>query len=211
MVQLQLDTTARTLRAVNTPPPFGKQAKGIAIDSLGNIWVASGGDDYVYAFERDGTPIGQYNAGQIWGPWGVAIDGNDNVWVANFGPLRFKNTFTGRLTHLAGANPETRPEGTTTGYVLSPAKTGYTLPTQGEPVLLADLTPLYGLDGPAVTIPFMRNTACNIDAAGNVWCCNNWKPIFNLDLIGDPLECEEANPGGDGMVIFVGMAKPVTP
>lgn len=208
MVQLKLDPVARKITAVKTPPPFGKQAKGIAIDSVGNIWVASGGDDYVYAFESDGTPIGQYNAGQIWGPWGVAIDGDDSVWVANFGPLAFGNQFTGRLTHLVGANQEKWPQGTSTGYVLSPAKTGYTLPTQGAPVLLADLTPLYGDDGPAVTIPFMRNTACNIDAAGNVWCCNNWKPIFTLDLVGDPFEGEAANPGGDGMVIFVGMAKP---
>src|SRR5204863_6404486 len=95
-----------------------------------------------------------------------------------------------------------------TGDVLSPPNTGYTVPNQGDPILLADLTPLYGDQGPTIYIPFMRVTAVNVDAAGNVWCCNNWKPIFTLDAVGDPLEGEAANPGGDGMVIFVGLAKP---
>jgi hypothetical protein len=207
LVQLQLDTAAGQLTVKRKSPPFGKTAKGIAIDSLGNIWVASGGDGYVYAFTSDGTQIGRYNAGAIDGPWGVAVDGNDNVWVANFGPLQ-PGTFTGRLTHLAGANEATRPQGTSTGDVLSPPSTGYTLPNEGDEILLADLTPLYGPSGPTMYIPFMRVTAVNFDAAGNIWCCNNWKPVFLLDLVGDPLKDEQANPGGDGMVIFVGMAKP---
>ena len=37
--------------------------------------------------------------------------------------------------------------------------------------------------------------------AGNVWVTNNWKPSGLNDLI--------KNPGGDGMVIFVGLAAPV--
>lgn len=162
----------------------------------------------MYAFTSDGTQIGRYNHGQIDGPWGVTIDGNDNVWVANFGELGFHGAFTGRLTHLAGANEATRPKGTNPGDVLSPPKTGYTLPNQGNEILLANLQPLYGQDGPTMFIPFMRVTALNFDAAGNIWCCNNWKPIFLLDAIGDPVDHAASNPGGDGMVIFVGMAKP---
>jgi hypothetical protein len=201
LLLLKLNTSTREF-TVPTKQPCGKTAKGIALDSQGNVWVASGGDGYVYAFQSDGTPIDKYNSGQISGPWGVAVDGNDNVWVANFGLLKIGDTFTGRLTQLAGAT------GTNTGAVLSPPDTGYTVPNQGEQILLADLTPLYGENGPTVKIPFMRVTAVNIDAAGNVWCCNNWKPIFTDDAIGHPLEGEAANPGGDGMVIFVGMAKP---
>lgn len=45
----------------------------------------------------------------------------------------------------------------------------------------------------------MRITNCCIDQAGNVWTINNWKPNFDLDM---------DNPGGDGIVIFVGLAKP---
>jgi hypothetical protein len=48
----------------------------------------------------------------------------------------------------------------------------------------------------------MRTTGVNIDQAGNVWACNNWKPNFELD------HEENGNPGGDGMVIFLGVAKP---
>src|SRR5436190_6322933 len=174
LLLLQLDTSTRAF-TVLTKQPCGKTAKGIALDSKGNVWVASGGDGYVYAFQADGTPIGQYDQGQISGPWGVFADGNDNVWVANFGLLKFGDEFTGRVTHLAGANENMRPKGTNTGDVLSPPNTGYTVPNQGDPILLADLTPLYGDQGPTIYIPFMRVTAVNVDAAGNVWCCNNWK------------------------------------
>lgn len=47
-------------------------------------------------------------------------------------------------------------------------------------------------------IPMMRTTGLAIDQAGNVWTANNWKPDFDVDI--------KSNPGGDGMVIFVGLA-----
>ena len=47
----------------------------------------------------------------------------------------------------------------------------------------------------------MRQTGVEIDQAGNLWSINNWKPLFGIDTIG-------MNPGGDGIVIFVGMAPP---
>ena len=37
------------------------------------------------------------------------------------------------------------------------------------------------------------------DRAGNVWTLNNYKPNFDIDLV---------NPGGDGILIFVGLAPP---
>jgi len=37
-----------------------------------------------------------------------------------------------------------------------------------------------------------------IDSSGNVWVPNNWENI--------PIP---ANPGGDGLVVFVGLAPPV--
>jgi hypothetical protein len=39
-----------------------------------------------------------------------------------------------------------------------------------------------------------------IDPYGNVWTINNWKLDFDIDIT--------SNPGGDGMVIFVGLARP---
>jgi hypothetical protein len=44
----------------------------------------------------------------------------------------------------------------------------------------------------------MRLTGIAIDPAGNVWVPNNWKRVPDL-----------ANPGGDGMIVFVGVAAPV--
>jgi hypothetical protein len=43
-----------------------------------------------------------------------------------------------------------------------------------------------------------RNTAATIDPSGNVWVTNNW--------LLDPVQ---TNPGGDGMVVFIGLAAPV--
>ena len=63
--------------------------------------------------------------------------------------------------------------------------------------------PLYGLPpargGPSFA-PMMRQTNVVIDRAGNIWALNNWKPDFDIDLC--------CNPGGDGVVIFVGLAAP---
>jgi hypothetical protein len=178
----------------------GKTLKGVVVDSQGTVWVGSGGDDFVYALEPDGTLIGGFDGGGVSGPWGLGLDGDDNVWVANFGALRPGDIFSGRLTQLAGANPATRPPGTSLGDPISPA-TGYTLPSAGAEVLLHDGTPLYAGDGPPCFEPMMRTTGLNVDAAGNVWTCNNWKPSFDID--------RDTNPGGDGMVIFIGLAKPL--
>ena len=182
---------------------IGKVMKGIVIDSEGNLWVASGGDDHVYRFDRNGYLLGGYQGGGVYGPWGICLDGDDNVWVGNFGPLEIGSVVHGRLTQLAGVNVD----GALIGDGLTP-QTGYTLPTGGSPVTLHDTTPLYGADGPPCFIPMMRTTGVAVDAAGNVWTCNNWKPDFDID-IGNPATGKPGNPGGDGMLIWVGLAKPV--
>lgn len=181
---------------------IGKVMKGVQIDAKGNVWVGSGSDHHVYVFDANGALIGGYQGGGINGPWGIALDGADNLWVGNFGPLEVGTVFHGRLTQLAGANA--------TGYLFGDAMTpptGYTLPSAGCPVLLADGTPLYGEGGPDCFIPMMRTTGLGVDAAGNVWTCNNWKPNFDVD-IGDPFTNTAGNPGGDGMLIWLGLATP---
>jgi hypothetical protein len=90
------------------------------------------------------------------------------------------------------------------GDPISP-ETGYTLPSGGDQVRLASEKPLYTpLNVPSYK-PLMRATATEIDMAGNVWVTNNWKPS-GLNDIGT-----SGNPGGDGMVIFIGLAAPVKP
>ncbi len=66
---------------------FGKQLRGLSVDSRGNAWVTSQGEDAVYAVSATGTVLGKFTGGGIIGPWGTSIDGEGNVWVANFGPL----------------------------------------------------------------------------------------------------------------------------
>jgi hypothetical protein len=43
-----------------------------------------------------------------------------------------------------------------------------------------------------------RVTGVSIDSSGNVWLCNNWLQV--------PVQ---TNPGGDGLVVFIGLAAPV--
>jgi hypothetical protein len=187
------------------PKQVGAANKVIAVDSLGNAWLASGGDSTVYHLDRDGKVVGAYTGvGGIDAPWGLCVDGDDHVWVGNFGVLGPESDYTyAGLTQLAGANPATRPAGMNTGDPISPP-TGYTLPSAGEPVLLHNGQPVYE-DGTECYTPLMRATSCQIDQAGNVWVVNNWKPDFGSDF-----SPRFGNPGGDGSVIFVGLAKPPT-
>jgi hypothetical protein len=176
----------------------GKVTKALAADSHGNAWVPSGGDDTVYLVTPEGTQTG-FTGGGILGPWGIAIDGDDEVWVANFGRMGVTEDYTDAcISKLAGVRS---PSGLPAGTAISPP-TGYTLPSAGAPVTLPDGSPLYK-DGTPCHSPLMRQTAVQIDAAGNVWACNNWKPRFGTDF-----PPQHGNPGGDGIVIFVGLAKP---
>lgn len=181
----------------------GSSLKGLAVDSQGNAWVASLDDDSVYGIRPDGSLIGQFQGGGVIGPWDVTVDGDDNLWVSNFGLLAVTNTFAdGRLSKLCGIDRAACPPGAKTGDPISPS-TGFTMPSAGSEVLLANGNPLYGPDAPPSFAPMMRQTASVIDRAGNVWSINNWKPNFNVDAT--------RNPGGDGVVIFVGLAPPPLP
>ena len=178
--------------------PDAQGLRALSLDSRGNAWLAALGNNVIYAFRPDGTEIGQFSGGGMNAPWDTAIDGEDNVWVANFGPLETGSNFTGRLTKLWGIHP---PSGHNVGDPVSPP-TGYTVPSAGSEVLLHNGEPLYGaLPAPPCFIPMMRQTAVVIDQAGNIWSINNWKPDFDIDTVG-------GNPGGDGSIIFVGLAAP---
>lgn len=178
----------------------GDTPKGITVDSADNIWVASGGDSSVYKVTSDGNSIIQYTGiGGMNGPWGVALDGNDNVLVANFGPLTLVGLETPGilpLTLLCGTKDTT----CITGEAITPSS-GYTLPSAGDPVRLHNGVLLEGEGSVPKYKPLMRVTYAAADSAGNVWAINNWKPVPENITTG-------FNPGGDGIVIFVGIAKP---
>lgn len=182
--------------------PDAHGLRGLSLDSQGDAWLAALGSNVVYVFRPDGTELvgSPFSGGGMDSPWDTAIDGEDNVWVANFGPLDVLSLpFRGRLTKLWGINA---PSGHNVGDPISPS-TGYTVPTAGSQVLLHNGYPLYGPGSLPSFIPMMRQTALGIDQAGNIWSINNWKPDFFIDTVG-------MNPGGDGIIIFVGLAPPPT-
>jgi len=177
--------------------------KGVALDSKGNAWVAVGATSSIYAVDKQGRILGSFSGGGVFGPWGVIVDSDDNVWVANFGTEEQLATKY-RVSRLCGPNGANCPPGAKLGDPISP-ETGYTLPSAGDEVLLASGAPLYSpIDAPSYK-PLMRATAVHADMAGNLWITNNWKPSGLNDVVGN------ANPGGDGIVVFVGLAEPVKP
>ena len=122
--------------------------------------------------------IGSYVGAGISGPWSTTVDGEGNVWVADFGPLTLaeNETYSARVSELAGANAATRPPGLAMGDPITP-ETGYTVPSAGSEVLFHNGQPLYGPNAPPTFDPMQRTT-------------------------------KTVNPGGDGVVIFVGLAAP---
>ena len=171
----------------------------MAVDSLGNAWVAAGSTSTVYAINSSGAIVGTYTGQGINGPWGISLDAKGNVWVANFGTASPSARYS--IVQLCGATLNC-PTGLAMGSAITPS-TGYTLPSAGSQVLLNSGQPLYGTGSPPSYLPLMRLTSVNTDMAGNVWAANNWKPSAFNDV--NP---NDANPGGDGMVIFVGVAAP---
>lgn len=178
--------------------PTDSNPKGIAVDSQGNAWVAAGKTSVVYMINSSGTLVGSYTGQGINGPWGVSVDAKQNIWVANFGTSEPSIRYS--IVQLCGAVPANCPSGVAMGTAISPSS-GYTLPSAGSQVLLNSGQPLYGPNNPVPAyLPLMRLTSANTDMAGNLWVANNWKPRGLQDLV--------SNPGGDGMVIFVGLGAP---
>ena len=173
--------------------------KGIAVDSLGNAWVVDGEASAVYAINSSGAMIGTYTGQAIDGPWGISIDAKGNPWIANFGAASPSERYS--VVQLCGTTGNC-PVGLAIGSAISPSS-GYSLPSAGSQVLLNSGAPLYGTGSPPSFLPLMRLTSVNVDMAGNIWAANNWKPSAYIDGISS-----EPNPGGDGMVIFVGLGAP---
>ena len=86
------------------------------------------------------------------------------------------------ITELCGARTEHCPPGVHTGEQISP-RMGY---VGGGLQMITDIA---------------------VDPAGNVWAMNNWQDIDSC--IGTPSEALSTRCGGQGVVIFYGMAKPV--
>ncbi len=86
------------------------------------------------------------------------------------------------IVQLCGVRTETCPPGMKTGDQISPP-------------------------GGYVGGGLQMQTDIGVDPAGNVWAMNNWQDIGSC--IGKPNEALSTRCGGQGVVIFYGMAKPV--
>ena len=92
------------------------------------------------------------------------------------------NAFGHSVTHLCGVRQENCPPGTKTGDPISPAG-GFI----GGLQIITDVA---------------------IDPAGNVWVANNWdNPEQGFKEVPDPALATRF--GGNGTVVFFGLAKPV--
>ena len=88
------------------------------------------------------------------------------------------------IVQLCGVRTETCPPGMKTGDQISPP-------------------------GGYVGGGLQMQTDIAVDPAGSVWAMNNWQDIGSC--IGKPQEALSTRCGGQGVVIFYGMAKPVRP
>jgi len=173
----------------------------VAVNSAGDVFICGMSSNRIIRINSDLDPDSrEYITDQIFVPWGITFDANDTLFVANFGedaPARPDD---------CGSIDTTARLGVTMVPVSANGK-GYfmTLPSGGTDVHLPNGMPLYGgLEKcPGVPLkcyqPLMRLTSTSIDRAGNLWAANNWKPSVAVDIA--------SNPGGDGMVVFLGVAR----
>jgi hypothetical protein len=161
----------------------------VAINKAGEVVVVGVASSRATVLSHDLSEVKGYYDTNTYAPWGVKIDQQQTVFLANFGHDTHEAPFG--VTMLRESS---RPE--TAGLL--------TVPTGGNEVTLANGHPLYGVQENGTHIkcfqPIMRLTSTNIDGAGNLWCMNNWKPSAIVDV--------KENPGGDGVVIFLGIAEP---
>jgi len=181
--------------------PYFEEFRQPQVDNEGNVYVGGITSGRVVKLDSDLNYQDAFYK-NIFGPWGITIDATGKKFVAGFGEKKATDDGTIELVGPFGITVVNNDDDSWTNTKVM------TLPTGGDEVLLANGQPLYGnqLDQSGQQIPpsyqpLMRVTATSIDRAGNLWCANNWKPSIYVD--------KNFNPGGDGVVIFLGVAEPI--
>lgn len=181
----------------NTGDTGYEELRQVTTNAAGDVFVVAISSSRVIHFDKDLNYKGEFTQ-NINAPWGIKIDKQGTMFIANFG--HEKNRKPGNTLDMEGPFGVTiiRDYDDSTGQLM-------TVPTAGAPVMLRNGWPLYGnevIAGKQLVSyqPIMRLTSTNIDAAGNLWAMNNWKPSAVVDV--------KDNPGGDGVVIYIGVAEP---
>lgn len=125
--------------------------------------------------------------GTVLGPFnaGNTINGPWGVAIDGDDHVWVANSTGHSVAQLCGARPENAPPGLKAGDPISPPG-GYI----GGLQIITDVA---------------------IDAAGNVWVVNNWQLPEEVGFKKDPEEAISTRFGGNGAVVFFGLAKPVQP
>jgi sugar lactone lactonase YvrE len=181
-------------------PNGNETLRQITLGPDGDVYVGAVGTSRVVHLSTDLEYRGELT-NEIHGPWGVLFDRDGTLYVSNF---------TRDIDFTTPTDEPIGPYGVTVIRDLDDTTAHLmTVPTGGHEVTLANGLPLYG-NGSTVTEsgrppeshdPIMRLTGSRIDRAGNLWACNNWKPSAYIDVV-------QGDPGGDGMVVYVGVAAP---
>jgi sugar lactone lactonase YvrE len=195
------------------------------------VFVSGTLSDNVAVLDHEGVtlPTSPLTGGGLQHPMGMAVDEQGNVWVSNSGlvdlPCGHKPVIQPHSPSVTLIGPDgtiqSPAAGFTGGGLFIPW--GITVDGDGN-VWVANfggfrLSHLCGADpstcppghavGDAISPPITgygfngltRNTGVVVDTAGNVWLANNWI------VAADP----QANPGGNQLVAYVGLAPPVQP
>lgn len=162
----------------------------IVINSRGYLFVAGVISSRVIKLDKKLNVITDFHK-NIDGPWGIVFDNHNTMYVSNF--KRDSEVVNNHTFDMKGPFGVTiiKDEDELNSEIA-------TLPTGGSEVFLDNGFPLYGSNSKPSYEPLMRLTGSQIDRVGNVWAINNYKPALIKDFSG--------NPGGDGIVIFVGLA-----
>ena len=124
---------------------------------------------------------GPFNGGGIDRPWGMTVDGEDNVWVANFGPLELGRSISQADSPSFGESTLRR---VTTWAIQYHRRQATRCLRQAARCYCTTASRCTVTGAPPCFIPMMRQTAVDIDQAGNIWSINNWKPDFDIDTVG---------------------------
>lgn len=185
---------------------------GIAIDAADRVWITGTLSNNVALLLPNGKPVhgSPFAQGLLRHPIGDAVDMENDVWIAS------KDNGTVTVLNASGAPILGSPiaggglklpwgvaiDGDDNAWIAdfdgSAPRVSEICGTQGRcPHGIHPGEPISPTTGYASAL-LQRLTGIGIDRSGNVWVCDNWRRV-----------AIQTNPGGQGMVEFVGLAAPV--